>query len=205
MRNKSHAFTLVELLVVISIISLLIAVLLPALSAAREAARVVTCQSNFHQIGLAVEMYLSENDNVLPDARDKDADERWDKAFAPYVGLDPEGAMSDPELGSPYACPGVPSDWRNRWRPEAGMNFYWSLIAIERAVKLSETVLLIESSGPRLRQAYYVAPINRNEIEHAQAMRHRDTVSGLFMDGSVHVVEQPMTGTGTISPWNDPR
>src|SRR6266404_1847344 len=84
--EPTRGFTLVELLVVIAIIGILVALLLPAIQAAREAARRAQCQSNIHNVALAVLNYESTN-KILPNGMS------FDTSFAGGVdGLSNFGA-----------------------------------------------------------------------------------------------------------------
>lgn len=61
-----EAFSLIELLVVISIIALLLGILLPVLGNVREAARAAVCGSNLQQIGMATQAYAVDSDERIP-------------------------------------------------------------------------------------------------------------------------------------------
>ena len=93
-------FTLIELLVVVAIIGILAGLLMPALAAAQKKGRAISCLSNLHQWGLAINMYCDDNDDVIPFETDSSGADQptwtqiktastsgsaWYNALPPYV------------------------------------------------------------------------------------------------------------------------
>jgi prepilin-type N-terminal cleavage/methylation domain-containing protein len=83
MKTKhDKAFTLIELLVVISVIAVMMAILLPALSAARQQAKVLAVNSDLYQVSLGLEMYMENNNGKHPPTR-KDCSMGWEDRQLP--------------------------------------------------------------------------------------------------------------------------
>ncbi len=91
-KSNQTAFTLIELLTVILIISIMMAVMLPAISAVKKNARRLICQSRLKQIALAFSQYAAENDGIIIPAHSmmhaKDPLDLWNFKLLKYMGTD---------------------------------------------------------------------------------------------------------------------
>ncbi len=114
--RKTQGFTLIELLVVISIIALLIGILLPALSAARETARGVVCQTHHKNLSTAFVAYAADTSGIWPGWAIVSAPVADTGSWIPYADLRSprvvdlrEGALwpYTPDLGV-FVCPSDP-------------------------------------------------------------------------------------------------
>jgi prepilin-type N-terminal cleavage/methylation domain-containing protein len=171
MRTRA-AFTLVELLVVIAIIGILVALLLPAIQAAREAARRSQCSNNLKQIGLAVQGF-HDSTKQLPPFRVRDWDRTWLQLILDQLEETQVKGLWDPKLGnfydqtyqcrtavvSAYFCPSQshdrkvttgpsPTSGQPRNDPETGMSWEGA-ISDYRGVAGSTCTVFLNQPDPR--------------------------------------------------------
>ena len=96
---KNRAFTLVELLVVISIIGLLAGLAVPAINGALKKAKSGACLSNLRQIGIATLAYAAENSSIFPEAGSGNSP-GWATNIAAFMNVDTKSKKSV------FVCPG---------------------------------------------------------------------------------------------------
>lgn len=153
MKTRKNAFTLVELLVVIAIIGILVALLLPAVQAAREAARRMQCTSQVRQIVLALshyhdahevfpaqQAYLRDAPGTVDEAAPVNSSHCWGGLFAilPYIEQQNrfenivlnhstgETSSMDPSVESSLPVYYCPSDYTGKTLRYAGTNYMLS-------------------------------------------------------------------------------
>ena len=159
--GHKRAFTLVELLVVIAIIGILIALLLPAVQAAREAARRMQCSNHLKQIGLAVHNFHDSRKGIPPSNYfDHNRSTMWGLIY-PYIE---QTALYDILLGNYGAGPLTtwPGMWNHATMTQEMRNSLGSVPTYKCPSKRSSGVAVTsndvpEKPGPQGDYAYVVS------------------------------------------------
>lgn len=169
--NRKRAFTLVELLVVVSIIAVLAAIAFPVYRMALNSAKRTVCISNFSSIGRAMMMYIANYDDRVPPVNyqyvnpsNPGEDRTWVQTLAPYAG--------DFRL---FTCPsdtgrdsmGTPSGWEGYYRASLRSNLGYNYmyfsplledqtgkwasypISMSQVSNVSKTIMFIDSVWDR--------------------------------------------------------
>lgn len=119
-----RGFSLIELLVVISIVAILVGIMLPALAVVRAKATQTACASNLHQIGLALEMYAGDFKDMFPYAQYNGpgiADPGTPPKPTFPEAMDHYLPYRDPQTARVYECPGDSVVF-----PVTTMSYYYS-------------------------------------------------------------------------------
>lgn len=193
MKNRK-AFTLVELLVVISIIALLVSILMPSLGKAREQAKRIACSSNMRQLGLGLFLYESdsEDDLMLPAVGRPDEVQEYSKATPinwgvlyemEYCGFDLWTCPSDRNILNFF--PDRHASARNWKDPSYGLALMTSYLYMSRPglVPYKTDVAYLPNAGARF-------------FKSSLSLRGRRYVSGPRADGPIKTLAPSSTGVG---------
>ena len=132
-------FSLIELLITISIIAILAALLLPVLNKARDKGREITCVSQMKQVGSAVIMYCNDNDDYLPTYNHNTALDKWSSGWSgipdlylasylklPDADIQAWGIMYHDKVNNVMRCP-MDTIYAKK---ESGKNYYMGSYAV---------------------------------------------------------------------------
>jgi prepilin-type processing-associated H-X9-DG protein len=211
--------TLVELLVVIAIIGVLVALLLPAVQAARAAARATACKSNLRQIGLATLQFCDAHHGDFPEwwhavhaANDATGTYSWIYTLAPYVEsvdairICPEDQLAADRLRA-KATSYIINDYLARADlADAAHN-------LRQVTSTSRTISMFEIAdkwsaipdNDHVHAANWFAPlfVLRGEVlyqvqQDVQIDRHQQAAQYLYLDGHVDTIPETQ-----IAEWVD--
>lgn len=204
---RGLAFTLVELIVTISIIAVLAALMLPALNGAMSRARANNCVESLRQIATAMNLYAADNDNRFPASyvlTSNAADNNWWYRLSPYTGGKNVSMtwadVAQRSMSAPFHCPEVknpdPRVPSNPWvsykmsmqfRLKSAGNNGGVTQGMPRSRIQNVSQVLMVAEG---RVAPEFGDYTTNILSSGVWYPHNGKMNGLFVDGHVESLTQ---------------
>lgn len=128
MKRRAGGFSVVEILVAVAVLAVLVSLALPAIAAAQERSRAVSCLGRMREIGHAVLLHAQDNQGRFPRSSHSAGANRevvWTAALAPYLGAPPGGATTA-WFNREVRCP---ADTNRPGAPSYGLNVFFELQA----------------------------------------------------------------------------
>ena len=188
--RRPRAFTLVEVLVVLAVLGLLAAILFPAFNSARHSTRLITCQNNERQIGLAFQLYQSDYNRLYPGLRAVPINCSWTSNIAPYVKSN--AVFSCPEEPLKSFEPGCPptkavGDLRYQFRGAYAFNVPDSIQLSDVRIKApAQMIVVVDGWGEHMAINTPDNPLSADNLSRfGVEVRHKNGANALFADGHV--------------------
>ncbi|MBI9018973.1 MAG: type II secretion system protein [Phycisphaerae bacterium] len=212
------AFTLIELLVVISIIALLVSILMPALSKARASAQKTVCSTRLRQMGMALNFYAEDNNDiyVTQDWSDpRNVNEYWFVRISKYLDDVTDGS----KLGEFMRCPsgiaakesGDKAINYNWTRIDYGLKRYGHMLQVKKMGTIKNTTrfatffdfyygqnnpFINAGTAGSVNRLYWDRVINdqANPEFRPKVLRHSQGINIVYADGHTEFIRQPLWG-----------
>lgn len=184
---KQKAFTLLEILVVVTIAIVLMALLFPVGKYMLEAANGSACVANLRTMGSLISLYGAENQGKVPAPYDMGSKEYWSDMLLPYAG-------SDTVPGKEFGCPSLDKNKVGEKGRTYGMPRTDQMDSTDKYIRMlsvdekGNEVLLVDSMflyNSEKGQSYRIGQGNDNRLLH---LRHNGRANVLFMDMHVEPV-----------------
>jgi prepilin-type N-terminal cleavage/methylation domain-containing protein/prepilin-type processing-associated H-X9-DG protein len=218
--SPGRAFTLIELLVVMAVIAILAALLLPALSQARESARATRCASNLRQLALAVQLYVHEMEDRLPNVWESSVGSGRDSGSNGWMYFLNVGGPTrfDPSRGSLYAyapndkafeCPSDRAASGDSYAINALLSASTSTAGLHEGIAAtgltapSSSFLFLEEAAPNSANADSTNDSYYDPRNDRVTARHRGAANFAFCD--CHVSSLKSDALHYPNPRSDPR
>jgi len=192
-RPNGRGFSLIELMVVISIVVILTTILLPALGQSRDVAEGVLCQNNIRQAGIGLAVYTNTNDDWLPGPN---------TSGTAIEGVYPSGSLADGiALATGSSKPLQYTDWIS---PTIGEELGLSHDPAERLIQILDTKFRCPSNDVRYKAEYTGVsprlPLPGNPQEHTLLSYG----ANIYWHVSPNIDFDVVNATGGGVPWSWP-